>query len=147
MLTPIDIDNQQFGRQFKGYDVDEVDDFLEEISNDYEKLMISNQKQEEKIKELEAKLESAASNQNILQDTLLIAKQSADDMRRRAEEEANKIIGEAEALLADRAGNIDQIIEEKRQTLERLTNEIAIFKAKTEAMLVSQLELLKGIDS
>jgi len=56
MLTPEDIDKQQFSKQFKGYAVEEVDDFLEELTNDYEVLMLANKKQEDKIKELEAKI-------------------------------------------------------------------------------------------
>lgn len=149
MLTPIDIDNQKFSRQFKGYDVDEVEDFLEEISNDYETLMMNNQKQEEKIKELEEKLNETLNqtknNETILQDTLLIAKQSAEDMKKRAEEEAQKIIEEANQLLMDRVGNIDEVIEEKKMQLQNLKAELALYKTKTEALLIAQLEVLKNI--
>jgi len=52
MLTPEDIDRQQFSKQFKGYAVEEVDDFLEELTNDYEVLMLANKKQEDRIKDL-----------------------------------------------------------------------------------------------
>ena len=81
MLTPEDIDRQQFSKQFKGYAVEEVDDFLEELTNDYEVLMLANKKQEDKIKELEIKLNSVSTNTNVLQETLLIAKQTADEMK------------------------------------------------------------------
>ena len=146
MLTPEDIDKQQFSKQFKGYAVEEVDDFLEELTNDYEVLMLANKKQEDKIKELEAKIDGLSTNTNVLQETLLIAKQTADEMRRRAEEEANMIVGEAKKMLEDRAGNIDQIIEEKQNTLKFLQNEIETYKAKAERMLIEQLEVLKKIE-
>ena len=146
MLTPEDIDKQQFSKQFKGYAVEEVDDFLEELTNDYEVLMLANKKQEDKIKELEAKIDGLSTNTNVLQETLLIAKQTADEMRRRAEEEANMIVGEAKKMLEDRAGNIDQIIEEKQNTLNFLKNEIETYKAKAERMLIEQLEILKKIE-
>ena len=146
MLTPEDIDKQQFSKQFKGYAVEEVDDFLEELTNDYEVLMLANKKQEDKIKELEAKIDGLSTNTNLLQETLLIAKQTADEMRRRAEEEANMIVGEAKKMLEDRAGNIDQIIEEKQNTLKFLQNEIETYKAKAERMLIEQLEVLKKIE-
>ena len=146
MLTPEDIDKQQFSKQFKGYAVEEVDDFLEELTNDYEVLMLANKKQEDKIKELEAKIDGLSTNTNVLQETLLIAKQTADEMRRRAEEEANMIVGEAKKMLEDRAGNIDQIIEEKQNTLNFLQNEIETYKAKAERMLIEQLEVLKKIE-
>ena len=146
MLTPEDIDKQQFSKQFKGYAVEEVDDFLEELTNDYEVLMLANKKQEDKIKELEAKIDGLSTNTNVLQETVLIAKQTADEMRRRAEEEANIIVGEAKKMLEDRAGNIDQIIEEKQNTLKFLQNEIETYKAKAERMLIEQLEVLKKIE-
>ena len=146
MLTPEDIDKQQFSKQFKGYAVEEVDDFLEELTNDYEVLMLANKKQEDKIKELEAKIDGLSTNTNVLQETLLIAKQTADEMRRRAEEEANMIVGEAKKMLEDRAGNIDQIIEEKQNTLNFLKNEIETYKAKAERMLIEQLEIVKKIE-
>ena len=146
MLTPEDIDKQQFSKQFKGYAVEEVDDFLEELTNDYEVLMLANKKQEDKIKELEAKIDGLSTNTNVLQETLLIAKQTADEMRRRAEEEAKMIVGEAKKMLEDRAGNIDQIIEEKQNTLKFLQNEIETYKAKAERMLIEQLEVLKKIE-
>ena len=146
MITPEDIDKQQFSKQFKGYAVEEVDDFLEELTNDYEVLMLANKKQEDKIKELEAKIDGLSTNTNVLQETLLIAKQTADEMRRRAEEEANMIVGEAKKMLEDRAGNIDQIIEEKQNTLKFLQNEIETYKAKAERMLIEQLEVLKKIE-
>ena len=100
----------------------------------------------DKIKELEAKIDGLSKNTNVLQETLLIAKQTADEMRRRAEEEANMIVGEAKKMLEDRAGNIDQIIEEKQNTLKFLQNEIETYKAKAERMLIEQLEVLKKIE-
>lgn len=87
-----------------------------------------------------------STNTNVLQETLLIAKQTADEMRRRAEEEANMIVREAKKMLEDRAGNIDRIIEEKQNTLKFLQNEIETYKAKAERMLIEQLEVLKKIE-
>mgnify|MGYP000908698686 CR=1 FL=1 len=101
---------------------------------------------EDKIKELETKLNSVSTNTNVLQETLLIAKQTADEMKKRAEEEASIIVGEAKKMLEDRAGNIDQIIEEKQNTLNFLKNEIETYKAKAERMLIEQLEILKKIE-
>ena len=42
MLTPVDIHNKEFSRSFRGYNQDEIDDFLDEIVNDYEKLYREN---------------------------------------------------------------------------------------------------------
>ena len=67
-------------------------------------------------------------------------------MKKRAEEEANIIVAEAKKMLEDRAGNIDQIIQEKQDTLEFLKKEIEEYKSKAERMLIEQLEILKKIE-
>ena len=141
MLTPEDIDRQQFSKQFKGYAVEEVDDFLEELTNDYEVLMLANKKQEDRIKDLETKLEGISNNTNILQefDEVILNPKIV-------EEEANIIVAEAKKMLEDRAGNIDQIIQEKQDTLEFLKKEIEEYKSKAERMLIEQLEILKKIE-
>lgn len=146
MLTPLAIDEQQFGRQFKGYDVDEVDDFLEQVANDYETLMINNKEQEDKIRELEVKLEALTANQGLLQETLVIAKKSADEIVRKAEEEAEAIKKEAKEYVNERTGNIEDIIEKKQEILSKLEADTEMYKTKLQAMLIAQLDLLKNLD-
>lgn len=146
MLTPIDIDNKQFSRQLKGYNVDEVDDFLDEISADYERAMLMNKNLEDKISELENILQEYKNAEGSLQDTLLIAKQTADNIRQSAEAEANKVLDEAEKVYRDKTGNIDGIIEGKKQELNNIQESINVFKRKSEALLVAQLEILKTFE-
>lgn len=146
MLTPIDIDNKQFSRQLKGYNVDEVDDFLDEISADYERAMLMNKNLEDKIAELENILQEYKNAEGSLQDTLLIAKQTADNIRKSAESEANKVLDEAEKVYRDKTGNIDGIIEGKEQELKNIQESINVFKRKSEALLVAQLEILKTFE-
>lgn len=146
MLTPIDIDNKQFSRQLKGYNVDEVDDFLDEISADYERSMLMNKNLEDKISELENILQEYKNAEGSLQDTLLIAKQTADNIRQSAEAEANKVLDEAEKVYRDKTGNIDGIIEGKKQELNNIQESINVFKRKSEALLVAQLEILKTFE-
>lgn len=146
MLTPIDIDNKQFSRQLKGYNVDEVDDFLDEISADYERAMLMNKNLEDKISELENILQEYKNAEGSLQDTLLIAKQTADNIRQSAETEANKVLDEAEKVYRDKTGNIDGIIEGKKQELNNIQESINVFKRKSEALLVAQLEILKTFE-
>lgn len=146
MLTPIDIDNKQFSRQLKGYNVDEVDDFLDEISANYERAMLMNKNLEDKISELENILQEYKNAEGSLQDTLLIAKQTADNIRQSAETEANKVLDEAEKVYRDKTGNIDGIIEGKKQELNNIQESINVFKRKSEALLVAQLEILKTFE-
>lgn len=47
MLTAMDIHNREFKRSFRGYNEDEIDDFLDQVVNDYEKLSRDNEKLKE----------------------------------------------------------------------------------------------------
>ena len=60
MLTPVDIHNQEFKRSFRGYDMEEIDDFLDQVVNDYEKLYREN---DQLKKEVNCKLKL---NKNII---------------------------------------------------------------------------------
>ena len=44
MLTPMDIHNKEFKRSFRGYNEDEIDDFLDQVVNDYERLYRENER-------------------------------------------------------------------------------------------------------
>ena len=57
MLTPVDIQNQDFAVKLRGYDADEVDDFLDMLGGDYEKLFKENLEQKDRIKELKGEIE------------------------------------------------------------------------------------------
>ena len=57
MLTPIDIQRQDFEVKLRGYNADEVDDFLDLVGKDYEKLYRENSELKEQIKQLDRSLE------------------------------------------------------------------------------------------
>ena len=72
MLTPIDIDNKEFARQIKGYNIDEVDIFLDQISDDLEILMKEKMELEEKLEKLEKSVDQYKAVETTLQDLSLI---------------------------------------------------------------------------
>lgn len=58
MLTPLDIENKKFSKQMmNGYSIDEVDDFLDELTVDYEKMYKELQETKSKVEELNKNLE------------------------------------------------------------------------------------------
>jgi len=56
MLTPLDIENKRFTKTLKGYNVDEVDDFLDQLTLEYEKLYKENAEFKQKFEDLEKEL-------------------------------------------------------------------------------------------
>jgi cell division initiation protein len=95
-ITPLDIRNHVFPRVLMGYARDEVDAFLDMVSEDYEALVREAQSLREQLIRLETQVERLSSNEAILQETLTTAQQLSEDLKRTAVKEAETVIGEAE---------------------------------------------------
>ena len=79
MLRPIDIQNKEFEKKLKGYNCDEVDDFLDVVIQDYELLCKENQTLKDKIGLLTETVERYKQMENTMQKSIDIAKQAAED--------------------------------------------------------------------
>ncbi len=64
-LTPLDIHNKEFKRSFRGYDVDEVNDFLDQIIKDFEFLIREKQQLEQQVEELQQELDRVMEEQSM----------------------------------------------------------------------------------
>lgn len=147
MLTPIDIDNKEFTRQFKGYNVEEVDIFLDQISDDLEILMKEKKELESKLDELEKSVKQYQAVETTLQDTLIIAQKTAEDVKNVAKKEAEQIISSAQELSKQAIEEMNLSILKKKQSYEKIKQDQNIYKAKMESLLISQLELLSELDT
>jgi cell division initiation protein len=95
-ITPLDIRNHAFPRMLGGYARDEVDAFLDMVSDDYEALLREAQAARENVIRLEVQVEKLSFNETILQETLTTAQRLSEDLKRTAVKEAETVIGEAE---------------------------------------------------
>ena len=77
LLTPMDIHNKEFKRSFRGYNEDEIDEFLDQVVNDYEKLFRENDKLKEEAARLRKESESYQEREKSINDTLLLAQKTA----------------------------------------------------------------------
>lgn len=146
MITPLDIENKKFSKQMmNGYNVDEVDDFLDELSVDYSKNYKDVTELKTKVEELNKSLVQYKSIEETLQNTLVMAQSTADDVRNVAKQQAEQIINEAKANAKKEVDNLEQEIKLKQKELDDVKKQFDIYKAKMESLLISQLELLKDI--
>ncbi len=147
MITPLDIENKKFGKQMmNGYNVDEVDDFLDEITTDYEKLYKENAELKRNADELSANMGKYKSLENTLQNTLIMAQTAADEVKNSAKQQAEQIIKDAELSAKTRVDELNSQITIKEKELADLTKQLDVYKAKMESLLISQLELIKDIN-
>lgn len=147
MLTPLDIENKKFSKQMmNGYSVEEVDDFLDELTEDYEKLYKEGSDSKNKLEELTESIGKYKNIEVTLQNTLVMAQTAADDMKNAAKKEAEQIINEAQTEVKQAAIELEQEIALKKKELEDLEKQFDVYKAKMESLLISQLELLKEVN-
>lgn len=147
MYTPLDIENKKFAKQMmNGYSVEEVDNFLDELTLDYEKLYKESNENKGKIAELEANLVKYKNLESTLQNTLVMAQTTADEIKKVAQQQADQIVRDAQGSAKQQLMEIEQQITLKSRELDDLQKQFDVYKAKMESLLISQLELLKDIN-
>lgn len=146
MITPLDIENKKFAKQMmNGYNVDEVDDFLDELTLEYGKLYKENAELKEKREELDSDVGKYKNIENTLQNTLIMAQKTADEITAVAKQQAEQIVKDAEFSAKNSVEELNTQIMLKQKELEELKKQFDVYKAKMESLLISQLELLKDI--
>ena len=146
MLTPLDIENKRFTKTIKGYNVEEVDDFLDQLTEDYEKLYKENADLKNQVEESQKDLEHYKSVEHTLQNTLVMAQTTAEDIKTNAQNHAEQIIRDAQSEARRATEEISKDEFEIRKRTEELKRQFGVYKAKMEALLISQLELLQDKD-
>ena len=147
MITPLDIENKKFSKQMmNGYSVEEVDEFLDDLTADYEKAYKQSTELKSRVDELERSLLHYKTIEDTLQNTLVMAQSTAEEVKDVARQQAEQIIKEAEGNARKSVDNLGQEILMKKKELEDIKKQIDVYKAKMESLLISQLELLKDIN-
>ena len=147
MLTPLDIENKRFSKQMmNGYSVEEVDEFLDEIGVDYAKKNKELLEASKKVEDLNRDLERYRSLEETLQNTLVMAQSTAEEVKNVAKQQAEQLVAEAKASAEKEANELEQEILYKKKSLDDLQKQFDIYKAKMESLLISQLELIKEVN-
>ena len=95
-LTPLDIRHKEFKRGMRGYADEEVDEFLDEVADEYERLFKENIDLNERLETLEDKVKQYRRIEETLQKTLVSAQQSAEELKANATKESQLILRDAE---------------------------------------------------
>lgn len=145
-LTPLDIHNKEFTRGFRGYDEDEVNEFLDQVIKDYEIILREKKELKEKADQLTEKLNHFHNMEQTLNKSIIIAQETAEEVRANARKEAKLTVKEAEK-------NADRIINEalhKSRTIsvevEESKKQARLFRARFKMLIGTQLELLETDD-
>ncbi len=147
MITPLDIENKRFAKQMmNGYNVEEVDDFLDELTEDYTKNYKEVNELRAKVEELNNSLVQYKAIESTLQDTLVMAQTTAEEVKNVAKQKADQIVEEAKATAQKQVDDLNNEIVAKQKEVDDIKKQFDIYKAKMESLLISQLELLKDVN-
>jgi cell division initiation protein len=78
-LTPLDIHNKEFGRSFRGYDEDQVNEFLDQIIKDYEANIRENKDLQNQLAAIQERLTHFSNIEETLSRTIIVAQEAADE--------------------------------------------------------------------
>ena len=153
MLTPMDIHNKEFKRSFRGYNEDEIDDFLDQVVNDYEKLFRENDRLKEELSRAKKDNEQYQQLEQNLKDTLLVAQKTAEEVtssaRKNAEESRENTAKECANKVQEAEMKADKIVEDAKkkaqvivEEYDRLVREKNNFLRKIKVTLESELAVI-----
>jgi len=125
-ITPMDIQQQQFTVRFRGFDIQEVDSFLETVANEQEELIKKNNELKEELERKEARIWEYQNMEKTLKETLMIAQATSEEMKRNSQRAA-------EDLKANAQKEADLIISQAREQAERILAENNAKLAKIQA--------------
>lgn len=143
MLTPKDIETKIFKISFRGYDVSEVDDFLQEICDSYVEIYSENKKYQDSIKRLSEAVGQYKSMEDTITDAVTVADKSASEIEIDAKQKAAAIIKNAEDTAKSIVAGAEQKIASEAYRLDTIKREIEIYKGKIIDLLNAQLSVLK----
>ncbi|MCX8034237.1 MAG: DivIVA domain-containing protein [Thermodesulfovibrio sp.] len=141
-ITPLDIQQKQFKVKFRGFDMEEVYNFLEIIREDLEEILKENSMLKEKVTILENQLEEYRKIEQSIRDTLMTAQKLVDEYQTNMRKEAELIIKEAEL-------KAENILKEAQEKVVKIHEDIVDlkgirrhFKEEIKRLIESHLRML-----
>lgn len=143
MLTPLDIQKKEFRRRLRGYCEDEVDEFLDQILEDYEMLYRQNASLKDEASHLKEETDRYQNLEDTLRNTLVLSQKAADETRANAQKEAELIRAEAQAKARILEEEGRRCLAELTTQLRELQAKVEEYKAQSKAMLLGAISLLE----
>lgn len=141
-VTPLDIRRKEFKRSMRGYADEEVDIFLDEVADEFERLYQENAEMQDRLQRLEEQLASHAQLKAALEKTLVSAQLQADQMTANARKESELIMRDAELKARDIVSESYSETQKVQQTLVQLKHLEEDFRFKFRSLLEAHLKLL-----
>ncbi|WP_026476420.1 DivIVA domain-containing protein [Alkaliphilus transvaalensis] len=140
MITPLDIQNKEFKRGLRGYKEDEVDEFLDQVMVDYEKLYKENMELKDKVERASQQMDQYKNIEETLKNTLVVAQNAAEEVRANATKQADLIVKDAESRGKEIIEKANREVDKVKQEYEEIKKHMQIFKTRYKTLLQSQID-------
>jgi cell division initiation protein len=145
-ITAAEITNKEFKKVLRGYNIDEVDEFLDKIAEDYESIYKENSLLKEKMQSLDEKINHYTKMENTIKDTLLLAQNASEQAKENAKKESEFVVknaNDAAQKIIDKAhGDVIQITDE----FENVKQEFSKFRTKFRNFMKTQMEMFDDME-
>ncbi len=146
MLTPQEVSERAFQKaSFGGYNMGQVDEFLDLLTTDYTSLYNENAVLKSKMKVLVDKVEEYRSTEEAMRKALMAAQKMADEMVKDAEEKKAGLLRKAEEEIRDRMGDLSKQVEAEEFRLQQAQQATAFFVEKVRALQGQEEEILSRL--
>jgi cell division initiation protein len=142
-ITPLDIQQKQFSTRFRGFDMEEVDSFLELIREEMEELLRENANLREEARRYEKQLKEYKNLETTLKDTLISTQQMAEEFRNTAKKDAELIMKEAELKAQDIIREAQEKVVKIHEDITDLKGVRRHFKEELKRLIENHLAMLE----
>jgi cell division initiation protein len=142
-LTPLDIHNKEFQKVFRGYREDEVDEFLDLVVAEFERLIRINDELQSAISGLESRVEHYKGLEETLKNAIVLAQKTSDELKEAATREAEAIRRQAMADADKIRDEANDTLKKSYEEIETQRNRLMRFRVELKSFLQSSLELVE----
>lgn len=144
-LTPLDIHHKEFSHSLRGYNEEQVDRFLDEVADEFERLFKENISLSEKLDAAQARLNEFEMQRNTINNTLMAAQRSADEIAAKATNEADSVVRDAEMKAKEIIHNALSKKQQVAGELIRIKHAEEEFRSRYRALLETNLRSVAEI--
>ncbi|UCG81452.1 MAG: DivIVA domain-containing protein [Desulfobacterales bacterium] len=141
-ITPADIQQQQFRIRFRGFDVSQVDSFLERIADEFKALIAENDNKQKEFQKLEREIQEYKDREKAFKGAMVNAQKALDDMRTNAEKEAELVVAEAEMKAEKMLGTAHNRLTQLHEDISELKRQRMQLEVELGTILEAHRKLL-----
>lgn len=139
MITPVDLQNRDFRKALRGYDVHDVDEFFDRVTAEFERVFRANVQYRDEIEALKRRIDEYGQIEATLRDTLMLAQDTSQQLRVTTAKEADLVVAEAKERARRIVDGAEESIRSKKADLEELRKREELFRIQFRSILEAYL--------